>query len=677
MGVSKNGLPNLGLGIDTGGTYTDAIILNMDTGGVLSKAKALTTRGDLSVGISTAINQLDHSFYSAIKLVSVSSTLATNSVVEGKGCRVGLIVIGHEARERVPVDELVQIPGGHNLLGEERESLDLEKARDFVLRVRNKVDAFAISGYLSVRNPEHEQQVKAMVEELTLYPVVCGHELSTKLGFHERTITAVLNARLIPVISDLISSLKKVMADLRIDAPLMIVKGDGSLMAEKVAKQRPVETILSGPAASLIGGKTLTEEKSAVVVDVGGTTTDIGILRDGRPRLDPEGATIGGWRTRVKAVDITTSGIGGDSRVVVAGGNILLSPLRVIPLCIAANDYPQLVKKLEAELTKTRRAPPHYMELETIPQTTEFFIFCRRVNGIEISPEQEKVIEVIKSEPRSVYEIGDLVGLHPLSLNIRRLEELGMVLRIGLTPTDILHADGSYLEFDSLPSKLGVEIQAGNLGIEVPLFINQVKEAVVNKISREVLKKLVHEETGTDKLDVVSEALFHNAIEKTGRRDFACRVELNKPIIGIGAPVGAYLPGVADRFHTRLVIPIHSEIGNAAGAISGNVMESVETLIKPKKGMGSMDEPPCTMYSMMEKKDFETLSEAIEYARSQASEIVKERALADGADEVEMIVDNERVEAKLDKGWGGDVLLELKLTVTAVGKPRLFFEAKR
>src|SRR5512133_3906087 len=130
MDAGKNGAPNLGLGIDTGGTYTDAAILSMDTGQVLSKAKALTTRHDLAEGIGNAISNLDRSLFTHVRLLAVSSTLATNSVVEGKGCRVGLIVIGHDATPNIPVDELCQIKGGHNLQGEKRSELDTEAAQE-------------------------------------------------------------------------------------------------------------------------------------------------------------------------------------------------------------------------------------------------------------------------------------------------------------------------------------------------------------------------------------------------------------------------------------------------------------------------------------------------------------------------------------------------------------------
>ena len=124
--------------------------------------------------------------------------------------------------------------------------------------IKNKVDSIAITSYLSVRNPEHELILKDLASKILNLPVVCGHELSSSLGFNERTITSVMNARLIPIIKELISSMKSAMVEYDINAPLMIVKGDGSLMNDEIAVERPVETVLSGPAASMIGAKTLT-----------------------------------------------------------------------------------------------------------------------------------------------------------------------------------------------------------------------------------------------------------------------------------------------------------------------------------------------------------------------------------------------------------------------------------
>ena len=146
----------LGLGIDTGGTYTDSVIMDLDGGKVIRKAKALTTREDLAIGIRNSLEMLLQEDRQRICLVSMSSTLATNSVVEGKGCRVGLILIGMEQRETMPVDHYVEVAGGHTLNGLVQQQLDIAKVEEFVGSVADRVDAFAVSSFLSIRNPEHE-----------------------------------------------------------------------------------------------------------------------------------------------------------------------------------------------------------------------------------------------------------------------------------------------------------------------------------------------------------------------------------------------------------------------------------------------------------------------------------------------------------------------------------------
>ncbi|MCE5297170.1 MAG: hydantoinase/oxoprolinase family protein [Euryarchaeota archaeon] len=667
---------HLGLGIDTGGTYTDAVIIDLEKGKVLSKAKALTTRHDLSEGIANAIGALDNVKYDAIRLVSVSSTLATNSVVEGKGCRVGLILAGAEYRQTVTINEVVEIKGGHNLIGERLAELEIDKAREFVMSTRNKVDAYAISSYLSVRNPEHEIALKKMVQEVCDLPVVCGNELSTKLGFYERTITAILNAKLIPIIADLLVSVKKVLSIHDIRAPLMIVKGDGSLMGEAMALEKPVETILSGPAASLIGAKYLTKEEDGIMIDIGGTTTDIGVLRGGKPRLDPEGAMIGGWRTRVKAADISTSGIGGDSRIVIANERIYLNPLRVMPLCIASSKWNCILPKLVKASQEKPRPQAGHVAIENVIQNTEFFIFNKAVQGMELSKEEQSFVDLIKAEPRTIYEVSEMTGIHPFSFNVRRLEEIGLILRIGLTPTDILHADGSYIEYDEEASKVAVQIQAGILERDPAQFCKDVRAAVIYKLCMELIKKLVYEETGKLPTCDVCQNTFDKTITHKAGLDYSVSLKLHKKIIGIGAPVGAYLPAVAERFETHLLLPEHSEVGNAVGAITGSIMETVEVLIRPKPGVSAMDNPPCTLHSSFEKREFETLDEAVAYAEKWVRTSAKELALQAGADEVELVVEKDDKIGHLGKSWGEGIRLETRVTATAIGKPRLFFEAK-
>ncbi len=141
-------------------------------------------------------------------------------------------------------------------------------------------------------------------------PVTCSHELSSRLDAPQRALTAALNARLTPQIRQLLEALGEVLRLEAIAAPLMIVKGDGTLMKAEVALEYPVETVLSGPAASVVGAGFLSGLADFAVADMGGTTTDVAVVVGARPVIREEGAIIGGWRTMVEAVDVRTCGLG-------------------------------------------------------------------------------------------------------------------------------------------------------------------------------------------------------------------------------------------------------------------------------------------------------------------------------------------------------------------------------
>ena len=665
-------MTNYGLGFDTGGTYTDAVIIDMENGSVVCSSKSLTTRNDLSLGIKGSIEGFDSSLFENIKMVSLSSTLATNSIVEGKGCRVALIAVGREFDRSIHVDEYLCIKGGHNLSGQEKEPLDIDAAKEFLKSVKNKVDGIAITSYLSVRNPEHENRLYELTKEMLDVPVVCGHELSSSLGYNERTVTCIMNARLIPIIKELIVSVKKVMEENGIKAPLMIVKGDGSIMGESVALHRPIETILSGPAASLIGAKNLTGVQDAIVMDMGGTTTDIGILRNGTPRLEKEGAIIGGKRTRVLAAEIATSGIGGDSRIVVNGNELKLTSLRVVPLCIAASKWPHVKEKLKEVADAPSRFVPACLSEDKITQENEFFIKLKDLDVSFLTEDDVKFLETIVDEPKNLTEISEIIGVHPYSINIPKMEELGMIQRIGLTPTDLLHGEGSYVQFDTEGSMNGIIHQAKKLKITPEEFIVKAKDAVITKISTELLKKLFFEETKHMEPDVIAKDLMNKAISGKDGLDYGCRIKLNKPIIGIGAPVSAYFPKVAEIFDTELLLSEYSHVGNAVGAITGNIIESIDILIVPFKGEGAAEDPRCTLFASFGKMEFEKYSEAIEYAKQEGAKVVGERALAAGADKFEIKIENKDKKFGFGDDYGGSVLIESNIIVTAVGKPKEF-----
>lgn len=650
----------IALGIDTGGTYTDGVIVDLDTQQIIAKAKAFTTRHNLSVGIRECIGNLQGINLAEVKLVSLSTTLATNATVEGRGCEVGIILIGHEPVHELPAQHLAVLKGGHSIKGVENTQLDLEEVLATVSAMKGKVDAFAISGYLSVRNPAHELQVKEIVSQITNCPVVCAHQLTTSLGFHERSVTAYLNARLIPIIAELIEAVKQAMAEFGINAPLMIVKGDGTLISEEVAREKPIETVLSGPAASIVGAVYLTQAKEGIVVDMGGTTTDIAVLENGIPSLNREGARVGGWLTRVQAADISTVGIGGDSYLQVDTDGILhVGPQRVFPLSLAAHRYPSVFEELKL-IQKMEYYP-------VFSQPTDFLMYLKDpVNGSNtLSYEERKILNLIRDCPRSIYTIAEELDKDPNLLNFNRLEQMGVIIRVSMTPSDILHVQGQFCQWNVEAARIGAELLAYRARQSVAEFVTAAMQKITTEIAVAVLDKLITDEIGPpDMSDKLVNLLIQQSMGERQPGEFSCTITVKKPVIAIGAPVKAYFPEVARKLRTELLIPEHTEIANAIGAITGNVMETVEILIQPNTQGGYI------VYAPWERKGFLNLDEAKEYAVSKGKEYARERAVKAGAGECQVIVNSRDIEAALSRQWGDTLYVETQMKITAMGRPK-------
>ncbi|ADL12581.1 hydantoinase/oxoprolinase family protein [Acetohalobium arabaticum] len=651
------------LGIDTGGTYTDGVVMDLDEGKIFAESKALTTRRDLSIGINECIDNLEEIDFSDIKMVSLSTTLATNATVEGQGCEVGLILIGFELEDNLPTEHYVSIQGGHDIKGNRKERLDVKEVREVVNSLQSKVDAFAVSGYLSVRNPEHEKKVKDIIQDLTDYPVVCGHELTSSLGISERTATAVLNARLIPIIADLINAVKGMMEEHNIDAPLMIVKGDGSLVSEEVAREKPIETILSGPASSIIGSTYLTDLEDGIVVDMGGTTTDVALLQDGTPSLTEKGAMVGGWLTRVKAVDMATIGIGGDSYIRVSKDHLLqVGPQRVYPLCWAVAQHRYLLDQL-LEIDAEEYFPVN-------SQPTDILFFIKEPLHIDLTKTEEQILEIIREKPQSLYHIGKKLDKDPNLLRWNRLVNIGSVHRASLTPTDLLHVTGRMEEWNVEASKVGVKIGARRYGVEVENFIKDVEEEIYYKIALVITEMLLKDKKvefdwKQDSLtEFLLEAIFRENKEQDELIEFSTTINL--PIIAIGAPVEAYFPEIADRCNATLEIPEHSEVANAVGTVTGKVIEQVEILVKPGAESGYLVHAPG------EKKMFKELEEAVEFAKDVGEKYVRERAKRSKVTDLKVNIEHEDVYSSFSQLEDKDDLyLESKIKVVAMGRPEL------
>jgi len=663
------------LGIDTGGTYTDAVLVDYASGAVLASAKALTTRNDLSVGIGQAVAAaFDRQAVSPadVSLVALSTTLATNAIVEGQGSPVCLLLIGYDQdwirqygfERDLVTQNVVYLRGGHDGVGNEVEPLDETAAREAILAWRDRVEAFAVSGYFGVRNPAHELRVRALVEELTDLPVACGHELTTRLNAVRRATTAALNARLIPLLRELLVTVRRTLQEMDIEAPLMIVKGDGSLMRAKWAMRRPIETILSGPAASVVGAWHLAGRRDVWVVDVGGTTTDIAALRDGRPRLNPEGAQVGAWRTMVEAVDIHTVGLGGDSHVRLdKEGRLVIGPWRVVPLCLLASEHPKILGELRRQVMTRQR--------ESLAGQ---FVLAQRRPANALSEQDQDLLRHLATGPQS---LASLVNrLRYVSLVTRRIEGLEarrLVLRAGFTPTDALHILGRFERWDAEASRLGAELLAMQAGLSPEAFCERVIAETSNLVTTALVSKVLSDEATPPawEREPSATALLNRALGNVPGSNLDCQLRLRQAIVAVGAPVEAYMPRVAEQLCTELVIPRHAEVANAVGAVAGGVVQQLRATVRP------LNANRLRLHLPDGVRDFSTVEEAVAYARQVLPVQLETLARQAGADQVEVQMVRVDRDALVAAGWGQRVYLGTELTFTAVGRPSLTREPPR
>ncbi|MDQ7096112.1 hydantoinase/oxoprolinase family protein [Desulfosporosinus sp. PR] len=638
------------LGIDTGGTFTDGVLINLSSKEIKAKAKAFTTPGDLTVGIRECIDNLQGLDKEKIDLVALSTTLATNSVVENRGSRVGLLLIGKEPGIKFPAQEIAWVQGGHDLNGRPVSDLDEEAVRKSVRAMFGKVDAVAISGLLSVRNPEHETMALRILKDEWDVPVVCAHWLSSALGFQERTVTACLNARLLPVIDELLKTVKGVLRERGINATLMIVKGDGSLMSEETAREKPIETILSGPAASILGATFITDEKAALVLDMGGTTTDIAMIEDGVPKLNPEGATVGGWKTRVEAANISTFAIGGDSYIqITQRGKIAVGPRRVWPLSAQAIRYPHLVEELK-QVSLQRSILDG--------QPVDCWMLLKRPEENRHWDDQEwAVIRLLEDGAHNVMTIAEKLGKNPNLLPLAKLEDDQVIGRISLTPTDLLHASGCFTLWSVEAATEAAKVQSRRLGMTLENFLTIALREVDDKLNLSVIQSLFYQKGLDLNLDDTKEKFFLDRIlGREADRDLSVKLALKVPIIAIGAPAEAYIPKMAEMFKTKVLVPRHADVANAIGAATGQVVESIKILITPGR------DEPYIVHAPWGREIFPTLKAAEKYAREKGEELVRANITRAG------VLKSEIISSKNKKTYQG-TFLESEIKLMAIGRP--------
>ncbi len=661
----KEGVVNYVVGIDTGGTYTDGVLMDYRSREVLASAKTLTTREDLAQGVVSVLKMLNIADPARVKLVGISSTLATNSIAEGKARDVGLILIGYD-RELVlsfGLEEKLSTPyfeffsGGHTSQGEEQAELDVDAICNWVNDNKDKVDAFAISSYFSPLNPSHEDVVYRKLRDICDHPVVLGHQLSTNLDSIKRAATASLNASLVAVMQEFIEAVKSSLKARAIHAPLMIVKGDGSLMPYTEAQEKPVETILSGPAASSIGGQFFSRKSNALMIDVGGTTTDMALIEEGHVTVSDAGARVGEIETAVKAARIRTACVGCDSRIsFVRGGKTEVGPDRVVPLSRLASQYPHvrdaifLLKVRESNLWK--------------PSDIEFWLLYKPVDPEKMGisdARQIRLLNLLNEGPASLSSILESLGAHhSVQLNAEELFRQGLIEIATLTPTDLLHVNGRMDAWDVDAARFAVTCACTIHDRDPKTFVNDTLDQIIAMMIEEAVVFLAGQTEGTDLPDAVDGRWGRWLLDESINRHNAhlsVNISSRFPVIGIGAPANIFVKRVAETLKAPFVLPKHAHVANAAGAVAGSGGTEKKAILYVRESGDSHtyviqigDEVHTT---------FNEYEEAVAYARKKVAKMAGERAENAGALEPQV-----RVEVKTEGA------LE-RIRARAVGNPRL------
>lgn len=662
------------LGVDTGGTYTDAAILDEREERVIAAAKSLTTREDLALGIGRAVAAaLDQAGLQAadVALVSLSTTLATNALVEGQGGRVALVFIGFDdgdltregLAEALAGDPVVRLAGGHSHAGTELAPLDLARLEAELRPLAAEVAGFAVAARFATRNPAHELAAADVIRRVTGRPVTCSHELSARLNGPKRALTAVLNARLIGLIARLIDACEGHLRQIGIAAPLMVVRGDGALISAEMARARPIETILSGPAASIVGARWLTGETEALVADIGGTTTDVALLKNGLPEIDPLGARVGGWRTMVEAVAMRTWGLGGDSEVhLVEGldGGLRLGPRRLIPVSLLARDWPALVHEALDRALAAETTGEH---------DGRFALPLAGMSAAGLAPREAALLARLDGRPAPLAALL-VTRLEAAALN--RLVARGLVQLAGVTPSDASHVLGRLAAWDGGAAEKALRLMArrrNGRGERIADGPEPLAAAIVATLTAQTVDCLLEAafaEDGRDWAGAPAETLARHVLAREGLRRQGGVVEiglrLGVPVIGLGASAPAYYGAVGDRLGTRMVLPAHAGVANAIGAVVGQVSQHAEVLVSaPAEGR-------FVVHLAAGQQVFAERDAALAAAEAALRQDAEARARAAGAEEIHLSVAREVKEVEIE---GRALFLEARLRVTASGRPRI------
>ena len=319
------------LGIDVGGTHTDSVL--MQNRKIIRKSKVMTDKSNLLKSVTLATESVaTPDDIKKLQRIVLSTTISTNAVAQNQLDPVGIIVMSGPgvSHHDLPLgSRSTHIAGYMNHRGLEAELLDDAELNALKKQFADKnIQHIGVVGKFSTRSPMHELSVKMAFDDQAKH-ITMGHQLSGVLNFPRRISTAYLNEAIWSLHSDMVDQLSTYMQKLGVDVPFYILKADGGTIAVEQSRNYPVQTILSGPAATIMGVLPfVSSDKDSVSIDVGGTTTDIALFADGAPLLEPQGVQIEEHKTLIRGLLTHSIALGGDSHVRVINQRIVLGPER-------------------------------------------------------------------------------------------------------------------------------------------------------------------------------------------------------------------------------------------------------------------------------------------------------------------------------------------------------------
>ena len=392
-----------------------------------------------------------------------------------------------------------------------------------------------------------EKKAADILRAQTGLPVVCSSELFSGLSSLERAASAVLNAGLLPITQDFIAAVTRAFRARGIDAEILIVRSDSSLMGLQYSAEHAVETLLSGPAASALGGSTLTGREDAVVVDIGGTTTDVALIEHGAPLLSEGGVRVGKWKTMVRGLFShlvrarrrQRHPLGPQRSAVHRSGPrhpacaCSRTSIRTFYPCCAVRCAPY--RRTRCRCTNSSPSPARTGSTSCMTRPTAA---CAARS---------------KSGPLSLQQAADAVGVDKYTLHTGLPEKAGVILRAGLTPTDVMHVRGDYTRYSVEAARLAVQFAANSLRLLPEEFCTRIYDEVSRAVFYGVSQMLLEHaspyyrrhglDDGMRELlrlqwenrDAGGDGLLHYAFRATAA------------LIGIGGPVHLFLPEAAAR----------------------------------------------------------------------------------------------------------------------------------